>query len=88
MSTTFTPACPFPITRMGLVALEAGKHVARTKPMSISNADCNGIAMALVGDRDPVSNAKQSANRTARGRRAHESARKDNAIVNRPSFTS
>jgi predicted dehydrogenase len=42
---------------------------------------------ALVNDRDPFPNAKQSANWTCVGLCAHESALKGGAIVNLPAFT-
>ena len=45
------------------------------------------FAMALVEDRDPFPNAKQSANWTCVGLCSHESALKGGAIVKLPSFT-
>jgi predicted dehydrogenase len=45
------------------------------------------FAMALVEDRDPFPNAKQSANWTCVGLCAHESALKGGAIVKLPAFT-
>src|SRR6266516_2440033 len=45
------------------------------------------FAMALVEDRDPFPNAKQSANWTCVGLCAHQSALKGGAIVKLPAFT-
>jgi predicted dehydrogenase len=45
------------------------------------------FAMALVENRDPFPNAKQSANWTCVGLCAHESAQKGGAIVKLPAFT-
>jgi len=45
------------------------------------------FAMALVEDRDPFPNARQSANWTCVGLCAHESALKGGAIVKLPAFT-
>ena len=45
------------------------------------------FAMALVENRDPFPNAKQSANWTCVGLCAHESALKGGAIVKLPAFT-
>jgi predicted dehydrogenase len=45
------------------------------------------LVSALVADRDPFPNARQSANWTCVGLCAHQSALKGGAIVNLPSFT-
>jgi hypothetical protein len=47
----------------------------------------NEMVMALVEDRDPFPNARQSANWTCVGLCAHESAMNGGAIVKLPAFT-
>jgi predicted dehydrogenase len=85
---------PAPIRRFttkGVYDLAKKTHLSFTQGAGHGGSHphlVNEFIMALVEDRDPFPNARQSANWTCVGLCAHESALKGGAIVKLPGFTS
>ncbi|MBI2929853.1 MAG: Gfo/Idh/MocA family oxidoreductase [Verrucomicrobia bacterium] len=84
---------PAPIRRFttkGVYDLAKQTHLSFTQGAGHGGSHphlANEFLMALVEDRDPFPNARQSANWTCVGLCAHQSALKGGAIVKLPSFT-
>ena len=79
-----------PFTTRGVYDIGQKTHLSFTQGAGHGGSHphlANEFISALVADRDPFPNAKQSANWTCVGLCAHESALKGGAIVKLPSFT-
>ena len=89
----FAKRLPKPIQRFttkGVYDLAKKTHLSFTQGAGHGGSHphlVNEFLQALVEDRDPFPNAKQSANWTCVGLCAHESALKGGAIVKLPAFT-
>ena len=93
-SPDYAKRLPAPIRRFttkGVYDLAKKTHLSFTQGAGHGGSHphlVNEFIMALVEDRDPFPNARQSANWTCVGLCAHESALKGGAIVKLPGFTS
>jgi len=77
-------------TTKGVYDMKEHKHLSFTQGGGHGGSHphlANEFVMALVEDRDPFPNARQSANWTCVGICAHQSALKGGAIVQLPAFT-
>ncbi len=89
----FAKRLPKPIqrfTRKGVYDLAKETHLSFTQGSGHGGSHphlAHEFVTALVADREPFPNARQSANWTCVGLCAHESALKGGALINLPSFT-
>ena len=89
----FAKRLPAPIRRFttkGVYDLAKKTHLSFTQGAGHGGSHphlVNEFVMALIEDRDPFPNARQSANWTCVGLCAHQSALKGGAIVKLPAFT-